>query len=188
MEAKKTIWDRLHGWFPTFFRLFSQRPNPEATLEPESIPLSVPADSVAVHPIAPFVLGLDEISKLETFSTKSFLDLMQWDLLSNLDSKQLTANEATYNFPTTDSLSTEAVLKAIQWDTETVAIASPPFSPQPSGSPFLLGLGDLETLDSLLNADLFQLLKWEVEGQTILPVASEDVQLLEDLLESFPEE
>ena len=187
MEAEKTILDRLRSWFPTFFRLFPKHSQVETVLEAETVPLAVPADSVAVQPIVPFILGLDGLASLETLSTKSFLELMQWDLLSKLDGAKLRANESVYDFPKKDSFSTEAVLKAIQWDSEAVAIASLPES-KPSSSSFISGLDDIETLNSMLNADLFQLLQWEVEGQTILPVASEDVQLLEDLLESFPEE
>ena len=194
MKAKTTIRDRLQIWFPTFGSLVSKVGNlfsKQAWFEnKKTVVLSPPIDTVSVQPIAPFVLGLDNLSNLETLPTGNFLELIRWDTANQVDLSSLEINSLAGNRAQSNRLSTEAVLESIQWDDSELA-TSPTLQAvreADNGSAFLIGLGDLTNLGSLLITDLCQLMKWEAEGQTILPVASEDVNLLEDLLENFPEE
>jgi|GEM_PF-5723403 len=186
--------DRLKKWFPTFWRLFFGAYSADKTWsadvvsEKQDFTVSSPADNVSVQPIAPFILGLSNLEELESLLNENFLNLMRWDASSKSGQMSQISESLLGELSIAESLSTEAVLKAIQWDSDTVVKPSKPQNNSDSGSLFLLGLDDFSDIDNLLNADLFQILRWEAEGQTVLPVASEDIELLEDLLESFPEE
>jgi hypothetical protein len=132
-----------------------------------------------------FLLGLDNLTNLETLSNESFLKVISW----SFENKQSSAIINTYpildNLSDGNSLSTEDILKTAQWELEPVSSGkgiSASFAPC-----FLLGLDNLPAVDNLLAKDLLNLINWEVDNQIILPIEAEDLSLLEDLLGNFPE-
>ncbi len=215
MSKRRYFWSGLQEWVTNLFRKKSQpavenyKPtvveqtfvNREILTDKENIhsrdktenfnlplrhprKLETPISSTLVK--SPLIVGLDNVSDLESISSESLLNLISWNSLthnSNINGFSL-IDELASVIP--ETASTEDILETIKWDSEPftnvkpVAIAS-------NNSCFLLGLDDIANLESLVSLDLFQLMNWEVDNYTNLPIEAEDLGLLEDLLNDFPD-
>ncbi len=208
MIAIKQLWEILKGWLtkdlfaspkPPFRprREGSDRQSEQGSIQTEVEPFDLPvqnqtartprhtAPPAKVQLSSPFLLGLDDLTDLETYSNDKFLELMTWNCVSQTSSDTISVTSRSDGLSAPDILSTEDLLKTVKWDLE----AAPSTTPEPSHNLvgcFLLGLEDVP-LENLLTKNLLELIRWEGDNQTILPVQEEDLSLLEDLLGNFPE-
>lgn len=133
-----------------------------------------------------FLLGLNNHKDLGNLSTSDFLQLIAWGSVN-----QVISTPEVFSPPDdlANNLSTEFLLQEIKWDVDPVASKAPATKSAEPSPPidYLLGLEDIEDLESLLTQDLLQLIKWETSHPANLVAEEEDLHLLEDLLVDFPE-
>ena len=214
MSKQRYFWSGLQEWVTNLFRKKSQpvvekhqptvveqisvnreltdRKNIQSTAQTENLKLpfrhhrklETPVSSTLVK--SPLIVGLDNVNELESISSQSLINLISWNSLthsSNINGISL-IDELACVIP--ETASTEDILETIKWDSEAFTNVEP-VATASNNSCFLLGLDDVANLESLVSKDLFQLMSWEVDNYTNLPIEAEDLGLLEDLLNDFPD-
>lgn len=125
----------------------------------------------------PVLKGLEDLPELAFWSTQDLLNAIEWT----------SPRDGTH-----DRLGLEAETLSLQSLAQGFAdspspIVSPPVRPSPPIPPntgrSLVGLETLDNLEHLTMAELLAALIWEPESQT---ASEEDLNLLGDLLSSFP--
>ncbi|HEY9694778.1 MAG TPA: hypothetical protein V6D15_21475 [Oculatellaceae cyanobacterium] len=215
MTKRKYFWSGLQEWVTNLFRknpklvvekpqqtavaqisvnqeILTSRKNSQSTDRVENLDLPSLNQKKLERQVSstlvksPFILGLDNVNDLEFISSENLINLISWDSInhsSNTNGYSL-IDELASLIPETTS--TEDIIETIKWDSEPFTSVKP-VATTSHNSCFLLGLDDIANLESLVSKDLFQLMNWEVDNYTNLPIEAEDLSLLEDLLNDFPD-
>lgn len=210
--SQNKIWNRFQGWVNKVIKPAVQQTvkylnsspvellkKGEVKTEPVSSKENVsPEKEEGVQANSSCIIGLDKLNNLEDLTNQNLLALIAWQTGgAAIQANSLLGSSLFKEATTKGSFATEDVLNDIQWDiepvfvpaVETVSTFTEPAFTEPAfeESSFLVGLENINNLENILSKDLLQLLSWEAEGQTVLPVAPDDLSLLDDLLESFPD-
>ncbi|AFY38750.1 hypothetical protein Lepto7376_2471 [[Leptolyngbya] sp. PCC 7376] len=131
-----------------------------------------------------FIQGLPSLSSSSSLKGIELLHLLTWEeegqTLLEIDADDYELLDDILNVPTADASIDKASVE--------VANISPTESVKDQSGFFIRGVAQTGSLENLQSTGLMQFLNWESQGQTLLDVDPDDYELLDDLLEAFPDD